>query len=235
MLTPHLGPRTTFGVVGGMGPLASAAFVQTVYEQALTAREQDMPDVVLISKPSIPDRSSSLLAGDTTRFEEALHALLVSAAREADRIVICCFTSHYVLPLLAPALRQQLISLVGVLADELRHFTGRALLLATAGSYHAQVFAGLPLAPGGELLVPDKADQSLVHELIYGILKPGKSPAAVLPAVEQLLAKYQADCFVAGCTEFHLLTRYIQANTLDITYIDPLMTLARHLPAYLAA
>lgn len=53
------------GVLGGMGPLASAEFVNTVYRLNMTEPEQQAPALVLRSDPSIPDRTAAILSGDT--------------------------------------------------------------------------------------------------------------------------------------------------------------------------
>ena len=54
----------TLGVVGGIGPLASAEFVRTVYRCASWDREQEAPRVLMDSNPAFPDRTSAFLAGE---------------------------------------------------------------------------------------------------------------------------------------------------------------------------
>ena len=64
-----INPRSNvLGVVGGMGPLASAEFVKTIYEYGLNRREQESPSVVLVSDPTFPDRTSVSWQGIATRY-----------------------------------------------------------------------------------------------------------------------------------------------------------------------
>ena len=49
--------RTILGILGGMGPLASAEFVRSVYELNVQTKEQASPVCVLYSDPTIPDRT----------------------------------------------------------------------------------------------------------------------------------------------------------------------------------
>jgi len=56
--------RLLIGVLGGMGPLASAGFVNFLYQkcQAKFSAEQSYPRIVLLSDPTIPDRMMCITA-----------------------------------------------------------------------------------------------------------------------------------------------------------------------------
>ena len=53
------------GILGGMGPLASAKFLSTVYRLNLVEPEQEAPNCILLSDPSFPNRTKAILAGNT--------------------------------------------------------------------------------------------------------------------------------------------------------------------------
>src|SRR2546428_3051912 len=98
--TSIMNTPATVAVIGGMGPLASAEFVNTVYEQATTDREQEMPRLVLWSDPSFPDRTTALLDGRSDVLAGHLeHAIPQCDAMGAGQGVICCVTVHAGLPL----------------------------------------------------------------------------------------------------------------------------------------
>ncbi|HEY0783486.1 MAG TPA: aspartate/glutamate racemase family protein, partial [Thermoanaerobaculia bacterium] len=63
------------GILGGMGPLASAEFVHTLYRLHLNGPEQGAPACVLLSDPSFPDRTEAILRGES----EDLTARLTAA------------------------------------------------------------------------------------------------------------------------------------------------------------
>ncbi|MCB1122977.1 MAG: hypothetical protein KJT03_15590, partial [Verrucomicrobiae bacterium] len=49
--------------------------------------------------------------------------------------------------------------------------------------------------------------------------------------LESLKARYQADAFLAGCTEFHLVNKKLLAEgNPAIRFIDPLYSIGRELP-----
>jgi aspartate racemase len=227
------------GILGGLGPLASLAFLSTIYECNRSGSiEQDYPDIILHSLSSMPDRTRSLLSSD----EDTLAAPLIRNLRTLNacgvaKIVICCFTSHALIHRLPPEIRAKVVSLVDLAAQELITRRQPSLLLASLGSYQKNVFTSTVDALKGMqyIVLPDEKDKTRIHGLIYDYLKPGKDVAPVYSAVKELLDQYAVTSFIAGCTEFHLLSRYIQANGIPgISFIDPLISIARRMDQMLS-
>ncbi|HWK89053.1 MAG TPA: aspartate/glutamate racemase family protein, partial [Longimicrobium sp.] len=196
------------GVVGGLGPLASAEFVRTVYRCAAWDREQEAPRVLMDSNPAFPDRTSAFLAGEDDAVLPMLVEVLDGLVRlGATRLLICCMTAHHLLPRLSAELRRRIVPVPEVIVAQLRRATGRYVVLCTSGTRRLSL---LERQPGWQevadrVVFPDAADQDLVHhELIYR-LKRRADPAALAPLVSSLRARYGADGFVVGCSEIHLL------------------------------
>jgi len=221
------------GILGGMGPLASLAFLRTIYECNLKgATEQSYPSIVLHSLSVVPDRTGSLLNDGGRDLEASLVRNLTSLnAAGVEKIVICCFTSHTLLGRLPKALTGKIVSLVDLTARELGERKEKSLLLASLGSYERRLFDACPEAVLAKeyLVEPEEKDRRFIHGLIYDQLKPGRDVAPVYEAVRGLLDRYGLNSFIAACTEFHLLTRYMDAHALaDTAFVDPLFTIARH-------
>jgi len=150
------------GIIGGMGPLASAEFMSTLYEFNLNGPEQTAPRCVLYSDPSVPDRTQAIKSGN----EDAVMTFLTracAALRElgAERFVIPCMTAHYFVRKLPEDVRARTISLVDVLMDSLGTAQTKLLLLATTGTRQSGILAAHPRwasvkdkRPGGDSL-PD--------------------------------------------------------------------------------
>jgi hypothetical protein len=133
--------RKRIGILGGMGPLASAEFLGTLYRSSITDREQDAPVCVMLSDPTFPDRTEQILRGDTGELAERLAAALAELTMMgADAIVITCVTVHHVLDQIPPDLRSRVVSLIDLLADEMVAVPCRRLLLTTTGTRVARVF-----------------------------------------------------------------------------------------------
>lgn len=227
--------RPLLGIVGGMGPLASAELLATLYRLDPPEREQDAPRCVLLSDPAFPDRTEAILQGDTAELSRRLAEAVASLVElGAARVVVACFTAHRVLPELPAELRAQVISLVDLVIEELLPAPMEPMgpprswvLLATAGSYRGRVFVGHPRWPevAGRVELLEERDQEALHGALYR-LKRGEPPAAALGLVRQLRERYGTAGAIFGCTELHLLQRHLAEDD-RAGVVDPLLTLAR--------
>lgn len=224
------------GVLGGMGPLASAEFVHTVYRLNMAEPEQEAPVCLLLSDPSIPDRTTAILAGDTAELARRLTAALAELDRMgAERIVIACVTVHAVLPEVPAPLQEKVISLLDLALDELAGAAGDYLLLATTGTRRARIFERHPRwgEVAGRVRFLDEKDQHRLHELLYRF-KQNEPPEAALPWLTALPGTYGVEGLIFGCTEMHLFQRLL-ARGAPFRIIDPMLTAAREVPRLLAS
>ena len=91
-----MGIMKQLGVIGGLGPLATAYFYELVIKMTDAASDQEHIGVLIYSKPSIPDRTAYIL-GDSRN--NPLYPLIEAGQRlagmGADYIAIPCITAHY--------------------------------------------------------------------------------------------------------------------------------------------
>lgn len=226
------------GVLGGMGPLASAGFLRTIYERNIQIYEQNAPSVILYSDPTFPDRTNAYLQKNTDdllfRLTNALNYLTVGGAQ---KIVICCITSHYLLPLLPQELKEKVISLLDVIISEVSPGQKKHLLVCTRGTRMAGIFEKHPgwKSVKDKIIYPTDSEQNEIHDFIYQIKIDG-DVKGLLAFLKTIAKKYETSSFIAGCTEIHLLTRYISALEDDqsLEYIDPLRIIANDLKKFIA-
>ncbi len=226
----------TFGIFGGMGPLASAEFIKTIYELNLKGAEQYSPICLLHSDPTIPDRTSAILSanelGVIDRLTEGVSRL---ESQGADLIVITCVSSHYFLRYLPDELKVKVLSMLDWIVDEVRGANEPSLLLATTGTVKTGILQRHPKWPDdGHVILPDEEDQEYIHNYIYEELKrnSGRNPIAFL---EKLSSKYGVSRFVAGCTEFHCMNKMVtDFSDCPFSFIDPLYSIAEALPKLLS-
>jgi aspartate racemase len=230
-MTPE---KNILGVMGGMGPLASAEFLRTIYEYNLAGPEQGAPIVIMFSNPTFPDRTESLLEGSqgklTSKMCEALERLCELGS---SRIVICCVTSHYLLPAMPAQLRKRIISLPEVILERAAASPMRRLMLCSIGTRRAKIFETHPLwdQAAEKIALPEEQDQEQIHEMIYE-LKQGAQPQRYIPLLFSLLNKYRAQSFIAGCTEIHLLSKqptFSHHQKGASGCLDPLIVIAQSL------
>lgn len=219
------------GVLGGVGPRASAEFLKTIYEHSLGEREQNSPRVLMYSDPSFPDRTEAFLTGDGDALLEKLVAALNSLrSHGVSRIVICCVTIHYLLPRLPEDLRARITSLIDVVLAEVRRSRKKHLLICTRGARRLKIFQQHPQWEQAKyyVLLPDESDQESIHHLIYRI-KRNEEIQKLIPFIDSLLAKYKVDSFVAGCTEMHVLAKQFRRANGGYGCLDPLTIIAEEL------
>lgn len=225
--------QTRLGIVGGMGPLASAAFVRSIYGMYRGRVEQETPVVLLHSNPAISDRTATFLGGgDHTPLlrdlESAIHFLL---EQDMQHVVICCVTMHYLLPLVSDSLRTRVISLIDAAFDEIENDRGRCLLICSTGTMRLGLFQQNPRWSGvhERIVLPTEEEQDHVHHAIY-TLKREHTCEPLIQALHEVAGRHRADSIIAGCTELHLLSRASSGeNSLNSQYtiIDPLTAIVQ--------
>ena len=223
------------GVLGGMGPMASAEFLKTIYTCCRGEQEQEFPIVMVYSDPTIPDRTSAFRAG---RPDEVLEPLIIAFNRllgmGATKLMMCCMTSHHLVSEFPDTIRERLISLLDIVFDQLAQTDRRHLLICSSGTREFQLFEKHERWESlkTRIILPNEAEQYRIHhDLIYPI-KKNPDTHERLPILEALLSKYKTDCFIAGCSEIHLVAKQLvfsQTNQKRYSCIDPLMVLAREI------
>lgn len=222
------------GVFGGVGPLASSKFIESIYkiQSKVASIEQEHSRVLLYSDPSMPDRTEYFNQGLKQRLliqlTQNLYQLL---AMGVDEIVICCFTLHYILPDLPEELIQKIISLPCLALSEVLRLKKKSLLLCTSGTMNLKIFENSQFWPHVQdyIVKPDVADQQLIHDTIYR-LKKNNGYAEAFQLLKNMLQKYETDLWIVGCTEFHLLSAELhfsnpQRKDFGVS-IDPLLMIA---------
>ena len=227
--------KNLLGVVGGIGPLASAEFLKTIYEYSLGDNEQMSPAVVLYSDPTFPDRTETFLSGDDdVLIKRMIEAMRKLSELQVSTIVICCITMHHLLPRLPADLRKLIISLPDVIFEKILAEKKKHLLICTTGARQLGVFQNHRQWSRAKdyVVLPDERDQAAIHhDLIYQ-LKRNRDINEMTAFVESLLSKYRVKSFIAGCTEIHLLAKHFLSSAgrqKGYHCIDPLSIIAQEL------
>lgn len=203
--------KPVLGVLGGMGGLASAEFVKTIYELSGEGlrREQDEPVVVMYSDPAFPDRTEAFLRGETqpilTRLIDALELL---DRMGASQFVICCITIHYLLPQLPHALRERIISLPDVIFSAVESAKKPHLVVSSTGTIKLELLQRHPRWEEAQnyFVFPTDDEQRQIHELIYEV-KLNRNLKEASAFIQTMMKHHNVDSFVAACSEIHLLAK----------------------------
>lgn len=223
--------RPLVGVIGGVGPLATAYFLDMVVTLTEAARDQDHLDMVVFNHASIPDRTAFLL-GEST---DSPGPVMADDARRledfgADFLVLPCNTAHNFTAEVEAAVTIPVVNIIEVTVDEAQSRTpdlSAVGLLATSGTASSGVYQRALSARGVECLLPDDGDQRTMMRIIYDEVKAGR-PADVgaLHEVAGRLLEAGAQVLVLGCTELSVVAADHGLLT-DPRYVDSLEVLAR--------
>ena len=99
--------KKSIGILGGMGPLATADLFRKIVLLTDAARDNDHIRVYIDDNASIPDRTAAILSGGADPLPAMTDSLRKLEACGADCIIMPCNTAHYFLPRLqAPVPRR---------------------------------------------------------------------------------------------------------------------------------
>ena len=176
----------TLGVIGGLGPMATAYFLRRIVEMTDARTDQEHLDVIVLNRPSIPDRTAYIL----DRTKPSPLPPIVDAAKTLEQLGACCIaipciTSHALFSEFSAAVG---IPFIHILRETATHLKENGV--AAAG------------------ILPDEPNQQRVMSLIYDDYKAGRPLEwEKFQLAAGFVRKQGAECIVLGCTELSLIKR----------------------------
>ncbi len=197
----------TIGILGGMGPLATADLFRKIIVNTPAASDQEHIRVVIDSNTAIPDRTAAILSGGESPLPEMIRSAVGLERMGADLLIMPCNTAHHFYETLLPYIRVPMLHMIRETLREARERgVRRAGLLATDGTCRAGVYDAVFEGSGVTLIKPDAEGQAEVMRVIYQGVKAGAArfdTAAFQRALAALAAR-GAETMILGCTELPL-------------------------------
>src|SRR5436305_14021021 len=94
--------RPIAGILGGMGPAATADLYQKIIAATPATRDQEHIPVVIWADPTVPDRTPAVLDGGEDPTPWLLRGAERLVAMGAAFIAVPCNTAHAFFPRIAP-------------------------------------------------------------------------------------------------------------------------------------
>ena len=197
------------GVLGGMGPLASAQFMLRLTLLTPATRDQDHIPAVLWSDPRIPDRTAARLSGGEDPLPALLRGIRGLEAAGAGAIAIPCNTAHGWYDAMQEATRLPILHIVDAAEAELLRLgvtPGPIGLMGTAGTLAMRLYQERLDARGWTCLVPTEGEMASLVTPGIAEVKANRIAEAYPPLAEaaRLLHARGARAVVLGCTEIPL-------------------------------
>ena len=216
----------TLGIIGGMGPMATAVFYEKIVAMTCASKDQDHIDTIIYSCPQIPDRTSFFLGNS----QEDPYPVILDLAKRlegqgADIIAIPCITAAYFEKALSRDVNIPVINGISETASLLKSKGIKSAgIMATEGSIKNRLIAGALESEGITPVEPDGEHQEIVSDIIYGDVKAGK-PVDLnkLYKVADHLKSKGAEAYILGCTELSVIAH---DNSLGSGFFDIMDVLA---------
>ena len=221
--------RGVVGILGGMGPEATADFYLKLVHATPASRDQEHLRVLIWSDPTIPDRTEALLTqgADPTPALIAGAKLLKSSG--AEMLAVPCNTAHAFLKAVQSQVDLPIIHMIEETAKYVRQLAPpvqKVGLLSTTGTQKAGLYQSWLEANGVAVITPaDDCQEDLVMGSIRAI-KAGKSGSGVRPQLTRAalgLIEAGAQAIIGGCTEVPV---GLSSADIPVPFIDPAEILA---------
>ena len=214
------------GVIGGLGPMATAYFFELVVEMTKAETDQEHIEILLHNCPSVPDRTEYIMGRSRENPLEKMAEIGKQLAAWADVLAIPCVTAHYFCQELQAAVGMPLLDAVKETAVYLkeRGYT-RVGIMATEATVETDLFGEELAKYGIRVIYPDEGHQKLVMHLIYENVKAGKNlEKPVFHKIRKHMFDNGAEVILLGCTELSMLKKQ---NMTGPGFLDVLEVLAK--------
>ncbi|PWY54656.1 amino-acid racemase [Legionella qingyii] len=220
------------GIIGGMGPLASSAFVETLYTVYLSKhtlkKEYHPPYVYLYSEP-LQTQSTALMSVHQSKAEllaKLENNIAYLLQQNVDYLIICCFTAHALLPQLLPEHQAKICSLVTWVLEHVLAQNTQFIVLCASSAKEAQVLENHPLwvKAARQITFVGSEAQTQLNTLIKAV-KDNLVDAPLLDEFLEFMSRFPEHQFIIACAELHILHKKLQdysqmqfANVFDPFY-----------------
>jgi aspartate racemase len=220
------------GVLGGMGPLASAQFMLRLTLLTPAERDQDHIPTVLWSDPRVPDRGAARLGTGPDVLPWLIRGIDGLRAAGCGAIAIPCNTAHGWFEPMAAAAGVPILHIVDAAAADLRRIgvsRGTIGLMGTATTLAMKLFQDRLATQGWDIIEPEHAQMERLVSPAIASVKANRVAEAYQPLVEvaNSLAARGATAVVLGCTEIPLGIQAGPADGLRVPVVDTIDALAR--------
>lgn len=214
------------GILGGMGPEATADLFYRIIRATTVKRDQDHIRVIIDSNSKVPDRTPAILGTGESPLPEMLDAGKNLVNSGVDFIIMPCNTAHFFHKELQTELGVPVLHMIKLSAkyiNEKYPEVKRVGLQATDGTLASKLYHKAYEEYGLEVISPEA--QKDVMDAIYRDIKTGdlESGGKILKRVAEELIKDGSEAVICGCTEVSLV---LHDGDLDVPVIDPMQVLA---------
>ena len=195
----------TLGVLGGMGPAATAEFQRLLAEKAPAGCDQEHPRMIVYSHTVTPDRTTYLLGKGPDPEPYLLDGIRTLVGWGADRLAVTCNTAHHFID---EFIEKGLVDVpvIHIIDETIRTCMEcspkGAWLTATLGTMKTGIYQKHAASSAYRFLIPDERMQERIHD-VTDMVKGGHQQEAGnrYKAIVEELWQIERLPVVCACTE----------------------------------
>lgn len=200
------------GILGGMGPLATADFLHKLVDRTPALFDHEHIPTIVHSVPQLPDRIQAIFDGGPSPLPKLLEAIETLQAAGAECIAMPCNTAHYWYDDFKPVLRVPFLHIADAALASIneQNFSGSRLgLLGTRGTVKSGFYQRRFASFGIDCLISSADEQSNLVDPAVAAVKANKLDiaTALIELAAQHLFDRGASRVVLGCTEIPIVLR----------------------------
>jgi len=220
--------KKTLGILGGMGPEATAYFYELIIRKTKVEKDQDHMRVIIWSNPEVPPRTDATLGLGPSPVPLLVEGAKGLVAAGAELIAMPCVSAHYFIYDVQAQVDFQFISLLDESlkwAQDKVPGLKKAGLISSTGTKVSRMFHNTFGRAGIDVLAPDEDEQEdVVMEAIFGKggIKAGVMsgrPKEMIVGMARALVARGAEAIIAGCTEVPLV---LKEEDIPVPLIEPM-------------
>jgi len=227
----HLNNKKTIGILGGLGPEATALFFHEIIRKTPAEKDQEHIKIVIYNNPEVPDRTDAIVNNLESPLDKICEGLIFLRDANVDFITIPCVTSHYYFEEIRNSVDIPVLNIV----QETFNFIKREYplvknvgILATRGTYQGHVFENIFVPQHVSVIVPGEESQKCIMNAVYGKegIKAGNTTGAPKDSIVKIaneLTGNGAEVIIGGCTEIPIV---VSNGDLKVPFINTLSVLA---------
>jgi aspartate racemase len=206
------------GVIGGMGPLATADFLRKLVENTPASIDQDHIPVLLYGDCTTPDRTANIVGKGPSPLPKLLAGIRHLNAAGVKAICIPCNSAHCWYDDMSAASLVPVFHIVRSSAEQVRKknpATKTVGVLSTFGTYQMGIYTKTLQAMGFNVVCPTEEEfHTLVSEAIAMIKANRLDDAeALFRTAADKLTERGAEIIILGCTEIPIgMQKQYRAN-----------------------
>lgn len=218
------------GMIGGMGPLASAYLYKRIIELTDVSKDQDHIPIVIDNNTKIFDRTAYLIGKGEDPYPLIKESALFLEKANVDAIIIACNTAHYCYYKLKNDVNIPIYNMIDEVIYEILErykISNNIAILGTEGLRHFPSYKEKLIQVGINAYQLLDEEQAVITKIIYQIKEMGINNE-VINIFNNLIKKLESKglkYFILGCTELAVLEEYLSQKE---KYINSIDILAKH-------